>query len=107
MRRRCGMAIKSFKHKGLKKFFYDDNPSGIQNNHLTKVGYILDAIDSSHHPKDLKAIYSSKFSEKKGSGEGVYSIEVNGNWRITFQITDDGAILLDYRDYHGKSIKAG
>ena len=44
------MAIKSFKHKGLKKFFYDDNPSGIQSDHLKKVGYILDAIDSSHHP---------------------------------------------------------
>ena len=100
------MAIKSFSHKGLKKFFYDDDKSGINPSHIIKVGFMLDAIDSSHHPKDLKAIYQNKFSEKKGSGEGVYSIEVNGNWRITFQIVDDGAIFLDYRDYHGKTIKA-
>ena len=100
------MAIKSFKHKGLKKFFYDGDTSGIQDNHLQKVGYILDAIDASHHPKDLKSIYGNKFAEKKGSGAGVYSLEVNGNWRITFQIHDDGAVLVDYRDYHGKSIKS-
>ena len=104
------MAIKSFKHKGLKKFFYDGDTAGIQGNHLQKVGYILDVIDASHHPKDLKSIYGNKFAEKKGSGAGagagVYSLEVNGNWRITFQIHDDGAVLVDYRDYHGKSIKA-
>jgi len=97
------MAIKSFKHKGLKKFFYNGDASGIQTNHEQKVGFILDAIDSSHYPQDLKALYANKFAEKKGSGEGVYTIEVNGNWRITFQVKDDGAVLVDY---HGKQIKA-
>lgn len=100
------MAIKSFRHKGLKKFFYEGVTSGLNTNHVTKIEYALDAIEASHHPRDLKAIYSSTFSEKKGSGEGVYSIEINGNWRITFQIMDDGAVLLDYVDYHGKKIKA-
>ena len=100
------MAIKSFSHKGLQKLFYNNDARGINSNHVQKVTFMLDAIDSSHHPKDLKAIYQGKFSEKKGSGKGVYSIEVNGNWRVTFQIVDDGAIFLDYRDYHGKSIKS-
>ena len=101
------MAIKSFSHKGLKNFYYDGTTKGLDPNHVTKLGFILDAIDASHHPKDLQAIYQKRFSEKKGSGEGVYSIVVNGNWRVTFQIKDDGAVLLDYRDYHGKQIKAG
>ncbi|PWI32195.1 plasmid maintenance system killer [Vibrio albus] len=100
------MAIKSFTHKGLKKFYYKDDKSGLNPNHVVKIGFILDAIDASHHPVDLKALYGNKFAEKKGSGDGVYSIEVNGNWRITFEICDDGAILLDYLDYHGKQIKA-
>lgn len=56
--------------------------------------------------KDLRAIYGTKFSEKAGSGAGVFSIEVSGNWRVTFEIEEDGAVLLDYRDYHGKQIKA-
>lgn len=100
------MAIKNFRHKGLKKFFYDGNESGLNVNHIKKIAFALDAIDASHHPRDLKGVYQNKFSEKKGSGEGVYSIEINGNWRITFQVESDGAVLLDYLDYHGKNIKA-
>lgn len=100
------MAIKSFSHKHLESFFRTGSTKGLNPNHATKLGLVLDAIDSSHHPIDLKAIFSDKFAEKKGSGKGVYSIEINGNWRVTFQIVDDGAILLDYLDYHGKQIKA-
>ncbi|MFT6927151.1 MAG: proteic killer suppression protein [Psychromonas sp.] len=100
------MAIKSFSHKGLKKFFYNGDESGLNPKHTKIIGFILDAVEASHHPADLKAIYRDKFPEKKGSGKGVYSLEVNGNWRITFQITDDGAVFLDYLDYHGKLIKA-
>lgn len=100
------MAIKSFSHKHLENFFYTGSTKGLNSNHAVKLELVLDAIDSSHHPIDLKAIFCDKFAEKKGSGKGVYSIEINGNWRVTFQIVDDGAILLDYLDYHGKQIKA-
>ncbi|MCW8831801.1 MAG: type II toxin-antitoxin system RelE/ParE family toxin [Colwellia sp.] len=100
------MAIKSFKSNKLKSYYYNNDESGINPNHVKKIGMALDFIDGSHHPKDLKAVYQRKFSEKKGSGKGVYSIEINGNWRITFQIEEDGAVLLDYLDYHGKKIKA-
>lgn len=100
------LAIKGFSHKGLKQFYFDGNESGLNSNHTECIGFILDAIDASHHPKDLRAIYREQFSEKKGSGKGVYSIKVNGNWRITFQIQDEGAVFLDYLDYHGKQIKA-
>jgi proteic killer suppression protein len=100
------MAIKSFSHKGLKNLFYKGDSSGVQPIHAAKLEIMLDIIHASHQPKDLRAIYGSKFAEKLGSGAGVFSIEVNGNWRITFEIEDDGAVLLDYRDYHGKQIKA-
>lgn len=100
------MAIKSFTHKGLKKLYYENDKSGVDSHHVKRILFALDWIESSHHPKDLKGVYSDKFSEKKGSGEGVYSIIINGNWRITFEIESDGAVLLDYRDYHGKKIKA-
>lgn len=100
------LAIKNFTHKGLKDFFKKGDSSGLNPNHVEAIGYMLDAIDASHHPAHLKAIYQRKFDEKSGSGKGVYSIEVNGNWRITFQIESDGAVLLDYRNYHGKTIKA-
>jgi proteic killer suppression protein len=100
------MAIKDFKHKGLKNLYYNNTSVGIEANHVTKITYILDAIAASHHPSDLKALYRENFGEKSGSGKGVYSIRVNGNWRITFQIQEEGATFLDYIDYHGKKIKA-
>ena len=98
------MAIKSFKSKALKKFWQGD-VSKVKADHVDKIKDILSVMHASHHPKDLKAVFPS-FEEKKGSGAGVFSIQVNGNWRMTFQIETDGAILVDYLDYHGKSIRA-
>jgi proteic killer suppression protein len=98
------MAIKSFKSKALKKF-WDGDFSKVRPDHIDKIQDILSALHASHHPKDLKAIFRS-FEEEKGGGAGVFTLQVNGNWRVTFQIEDDGAILVDYCDYHGKQIKA-
>ena len=30
----------------------------------------------------------------------VYSVTVNGNWRMTFSFEDEDAVLTDYLDYH-------
>lgn len=29
-----------------------------------------------------------------------WSIEVNGNWRLTFKFDGQDAVLVDYQDYH-------
>lgn len=98
------MAIKSFKSKALKLFWMNDDASKVKQSHIDSISDILTAIEASHAPRDLKQSFSS-FEEKKGGGIGTYTIKVNGNWRITFQIESEGAILIDYRDYHGKKIK--
>ena len=37
----------------------------------------------------------------KGNEAGIWSVSVNGNWRMTFGFDEDGdAVLVDYRDYH-------
>lgn len=36
----------------------------------------------------------------KGEREGIWSITVNGNWRMTFEFTDGNAYILNYEDYH-------
>ncbi|MFV0544243.1 MAG: hypothetical protein ACK5L8_11205 [Marinicella pacifica] len=30
----------------------------------------------------------------------MYSVWVNGNWRITFEFYDGNATILNYEDYH-------
>ena len=56
------MAIKSFSHKGLKNLFYKGDSSGVQPIHAAKLEIMLDIIHASHQPKDLRAIYGSKFA---------------------------------------------
>ena len=35
-----------------------------------------------------------------GRDQEVWSVWVNGNWRITFEFLGKDAYLIDYRDYH-------
>lgn len=45
-------------------------------------------------------ILGYQFHPLKGNRKGVWSISVNGNWRLTFEFADGNAYVLDYEDYH-------
>jgi proteic killer suppression protein len=36
----------------------------------------------------------------KGNKEGLWSIEVNKNWRITFEFKTGDVYVVNYEDYH-------
>jgi len=36
----------------------------------------------------------------KGGRPGLWAVDVNKNWRITFEFTDGDAYIIDYEDYH-------
>lgn len=36
----------------------------------------------------------------KGAMSGHWSVDVSGNWRLTFSFVGPDAILVDYLDYH-------
>ncbi|MGZ8947426.1 MAG: type II toxin-antitoxin system RelE/ParE family toxin [Methylococcaceae bacterium] len=36
----------------------------------------------------------------KGGLVEHWTVKVNGNWRLTFTLAGDDAILVDYQDYH-------
>ena len=42
----------------------------------------------------------SKLHPLKGQLKGLWSVTVNGNWRITFKFQDGDAYIIDYFDYH-------
>ena len=91
--------IKSFKHKGLKLFFQSGKVSGIQANHAKKLRLQLAAIDTAHLIDDID-IPGFSLHPLKGVRAGIWSIAVNGNWRITFEFKDGNAYILNYEDYH-------
>lgn len=91
--------IKSFKHKGLKKYFETGSTSGIQSKHEKKLRMQLTAIDTAQTIEDLN-LPGFKLHPLKGNRDGIWSITVNGNWRITFEFINGNAFILNYEDYH-------
>jgi len=91
--------IKSFRHKGLEKFFKSGSTAGIQPKHAVKLQIQLTALNSATRPEDMSAP-GWRLHLLKGSLAGHWAIKVNGNWRMTFLFEGDNAILVDYQDYH-------
>ncbi len=91
--------IKSFKHKGLKRFFESGTTRGIQAAHAEKFELQLDALDTAVVIEDMK-LPNWRLHPLKGRQSGRWSLTVNGNWRLTFEFRDGDAYVLNYEDYH-------
>ena len=91
--------IKTFTHKGLKAFFFTGSVKGIQPQHRQKLRLQLAMLDAAIEVIDM-AKPGWKFHQLKGSKADIYSIKVNGNWRITFKFVEGNAYIVNYEDYH-------
>ncbi len=91
--------IKSFKHKGLEKYFYTGIKKGITVSHASKIGRILDRLDSAVKVEDMN-LPGFRLHKLSGKEKNIWSVVVNANWRITFYFEDGDAYVVDYRDYH-------
>ena len=91
--------IINFIHKGLEKFYETGITSGIQYNHVKKLRLILSILDQAETPNDMN-LPGLRLHELKGSRKGIWSVMVSGNWRVTFQIVNHNAELINYEDYH-------
>jgi proteic killer suppression protein len=91
--------IKSFKHKGLQDFYEKGNASGIQAQHRQKIRMQLVALDTATVIDDID-LPGFRLHPLKGDMKGLWSIEVNKNWRITFEFKAGDVYVLNYEDYH-------
>jgi proteic killer suppression protein len=91
--------IKSFRHSGLERFFSTGSKAGIQPAHAKRLRLQLTTLNAATCPGDIKPP-GWQLHPLKGQLEGLWSIEVNGNWRLTFTFEGADVILLDYCDYH-------
>jgi proteic killer suppression protein len=91
--------IKSFKLKGLEKFFYNDERSRINPKHASKLARILDRLDASIRPQDLN-LPGYKLHRLPGKEKRTWSVWVSGNRRVTFQFDGPDAVDIDYSDDH-------
>lgn len=91
--------IKSFRHKGLRKFYEAGSITGIQSSHNSRLRMIMAALDTSMKTSDMD-IPGFRLHPLKGKLKGRWSVSVSGNWRVTFEFRDGNAYILDYEDYH-------
>jgi proteic killer suppression protein len=90
--------IKSFKHKGLERFYIIGDRSRINPDHSAKLARILDRLDASLRPQDMN-LPGYKLHELTGREKGTWSVWISGNWRVTFRFDGADAVDADYRDY--------
>lgn len=91
--------IRSFRHKGIAKFFGEGSKAGIQPDHANRLKFQLAVLETAKEASDLdRPGYG--LHELKGDQAGRWAIKVNGNWRLTFEFTAGDVFALDYEDYH-------
>jgi proteic killer suppression protein len=91
--------IKSFRHKGVQKFFETGSKAGIQPKHAMKLEVQLTTLDDARTPQDM-SVPAWRLHPLVGEFAGHWAVRVNGNWRLTFKFEGEDAVLVDYQDYH-------
>jgi proteic killer suppression protein len=91
--------IKSFKHKGLQKFFDTGRVTGIQPHHQQRLRIRLTALDTATRIEDMD-LPGFRLHPLKGDKKGLWAIDVSKNWRIVFKLQDGNVYVVDYEDYH-------
>lgn len=91
--------IRSFRHKGIEKFFRTGSKAGIQSRHAAKLNEQLTVLNIATKPEQMN-IPGWQLHALTADLAGHWAVSVNGNWRLTFAFEDEDAVLVDYWDYH-------
>jgi proteic killer suppression protein len=91
--------IGSFRDKGLKRFYEDDDRSKLPAEKTERVSVILAAPDVASSVQSLDRP-GFRLHQLKGDRKNQWSITVRANWRIVFRFEDGAALDVDLVDYH-------
>lgn len=91
--------IRSFKHKGLARFFKSGNTAGIQAAHAKRLRLILGRLNAASSARDMD-LPGLRLHQLTGNRSGTWSVTVSGNWRVTSLFEDGDAELVSYEDDH-------
>lgn len=91
--------IKSFRHKGLKRFYETCKRSGIRPQHTDRLRMQLTALDTAQSIDDMN-VPGFKIHRLRGRAQSRWAIWVSGNWRLTFEFEEGNVHFLDYEDDH-------
>ncbi|MGH7247283.1 MAG: type II toxin-antitoxin system RelE/ParE family toxin [Pseudomonadota bacterium] len=91
--------IRSFRHRGLKRFYERDDASQIHAAYRKRVARILADLDCARTLRDMD-FPGLRLHSLRGDLRGFWSVTVSGNWRIIFRFDDADVVDVDLVDYH-------
>ena len=91
--------IRSFRHKGLKRFYERGDRSGINPNWRGRVEEILFLLEVADSPKRMH-LPGYRLHELRGDLAGYWSVMVSHNWRIIFRFEGEDVCDVNLVDYH-------
>lgn len=91
--------ITSIKHRGLRLLYERGDRSGVGANLRDRVERILLVLDQAETLEEMN-IPGFRLHPLTGNRQGVWSIRVTGNWRITFSFAAGNVFDVDLEDYH-------
>jgi proteic killer suppression protein len=91
--------IRSIRHKGLRRLVQDDDPSGVNPEHIGRLRNILARLSSARVVADM-GLPGFRLHALKGEMKGFWAVTVRANRRVVFRFEEGYAEDVDYVDYH-------
>ena len=91
--------IRTFRHRGLKRLYERDDPSGVGADLANRTALALADLDDASKLGDID-LPGYRLHPLKGDMKGLWSISFSGNWRITFRFEGGDVYDVDLIDYH-------
>ncbi|MDB5507492.1 MAG: hypothetical protein JWR75_2130 [Devosia sp.] len=91
--------VVSFRHKGLRRLFEDNDRSKLSADLVPRIRILLAELDVATVADDLDRP-SFHLHALKGDLQGFWAVTVRANWRIIFRFENGEAKDVDLVDYH-------
>ena len=91
--------IRSFRHRGLKRFYKRGDRSLIRPDLQDRVEVMLAQLDVASSPEAMR-LRQYRLHALKGKLKGYWSVTVKANWRIIFRIEGGDVHDVELIDYH-------
>jgi len=90
--------IRSFKHRGLKRFYERGDKSRLPPEMIARIEEILTARDTATEIRQM-AMPHFRLHRLSGDRKGHWAVTVRANWRIVFRFEIEPEDV-DFVDYH-------
>jgi proteic killer suppression protein len=91
--------IVSFRHKGLRRLYEDDDRRLLSPNMVERIRTILAMLDAAERIEEMNRP-SFRLHRLTGELKGFWALTVRANWRIIFRYEEGDALDVDLLDYH-------